>query len=816
MSFNMKRESEVHCATCPDAETLDTTCPPSGCDIMVPRQLHEKQSDTSSHASMPPTREAMGGAQLRRGCEFTESNNEVKDVHYYAILAQVQKVVCSDRSSMSLGKILADANKRGVSLDVVTEIYKQERFKASSQKALRDAAEPDDTVNTRQGSVHTADSSNPNSTNPSCFTPVSMVDVEVDNSSDTALRDSPECDTAHVSTIGSQDNTPGSTAMKNTLSSEIADGMIELSRLCDQATALFDDSLENKLSHNEVSSVTASESTISSGAKSIVDHVPHSLEADYKEMVTPATDYPVRRFEAQVSRLGCTQSTHGTCFGLSNVQAETVTTDVPPKILMNSLHLHHVNELEHRDTGTVTPGKFSDNHISADMPVGTSGSNMSPLDSNLKSHDSICHTRNKESDSSSPGDIGFQIQQSKHLVKRVKQSRKSELSPQEFPQTVSLNDRLASEDHSAMPGARKIKPEYVEEIDSFLLRFSIQADGDLTLTSPKEHLGHACEDTEQMTQGSDLMNESESGHDGLTSQIDEYAGSEDVSFDAGGGKMPVVVVQVTEGEWPSEESRHLKGSFLSRDGSNMLPKHLGVWKSPWYRNPHFHPDCDGGLRFGPAEVSAAGRLPMCHYRAKHRHCVLPLAERAAGHTGYCNVDFYSLYEATLVQATDEDIDQAPWEYRDVGQRFLQEKSVESRNWFGMFELERGNDRTPNPVCRPKSLEVLVTKIPAPGEWSEDWFTTWKSRRDNPNNLIAFAQDESVEAKHSHSQAHGSGLFHDSPSLVRKVAVEIGSLCPVRVRGSEQRVSRIHPEFTSSLRRSRWRKKYLKGSLFPSD
>ena len=35
-----------------------------------------------------------------------------------------------------------------------------------------------------------------------------------------------------------------------------------------------------------------------------------------------------------------------------------------------------------------------------------------------------------------------------------------------------------------------------------------------------------------------------------------------------------------------------------------------------------------------------------------------------------------------MQVEDEDIDQAPWEYRDVGQRFLNEKSLESRNWFG--------------------------------------------------------------------------------------------------------------------------------------
>jgi hypothetical protein len=44
---------------------------------------------------------------------------------------------------------------------------------------------------------------------------------------------------------------------------------------------------------------------------------------------------------------------------------------------------------------------------------------------------------------------------------------------------------------------------------------------------------------------------------------------------------------------------------------------------------------------------------------------------------------------------------------------------------------------------------------------------------------------------------------------KKVVVEIGSLCPVRVRAGE-RVSRVHNYYTSSLRRSRWRKKYVSG------
>lgn len=120
----------------------------------------------------------------------------------------------------------------------------------------------------------------------------------------------------------------------------------------------------------------------------------------------------------------------------------------------------------------------------------------------------------------------------------------------------------------------------------------------------------------------------------------------------------------------------------------------------------------------------------------------------------------------------------------------------------------------NPVCVSKSVEVLVTRIPKPGEWSEDWYTTWKSRKDNPNNLVMFAQGE-ILVESEHEPFLPCERFAQSPLKSNKVMVEIGSLCPVRVRGGE-RVSRIHPEFTSSLRQSRWRKKYLKRSMFPAD
>lgn len=261
------------------------------------------------------------------------------------------------------------------------------------------------------------------------------------------------------------------------------------------------------------------------------------------------------------------------------------------------------------------------------------------------------------------------------------------------------------------------------------------------------------------------------------------------------------VVDIAEEELTAEMEWELEQKYHPRKEKKNLPKHLGLWTSPWERNRIAH-------SHGSDALASAGTYSQKSCGGQRRQCFLSLENRLTGHTGFRNIDFYSLYEATVVQAEEEDIDKAPWEYRDVGQFFLHEKSLESRNWFGTFEIKRGNDRVPNPVCRPKSLQLSVTKIAKPGEWSEDWYTTWKSRRDNPNNLVSFAQAESeniLESSFSHLERSPSG----------KKVVEIGSFCPVRVRAGEG-VSRVHTDFTSSLRQSRWRKKYLKGSLFPRD
>eukprot|EP00567_Pseudictyota_dubia_P011692 CAMPEP_0197453262 /NCGR_PEP_ID=MMETSP1175-20131217/34437_1 /TAXON_ID=1003142 /ORGANISM="Triceratium dubium, Strain CCMP147" /LENGTH=115 /DNA_ID=CAMNT_0042986495 /DNA_START=288 /DNA_END=632 /DNA_ORIENTATION=- len=99
----------------------------------------------------------------------------------------------------------------------------------------------------------------------------------------------------------------------------------------------------------------------------------------------------------------------------------------------------------------------------------------------------------------------------------------------------------------------------------------------------------------------------------------------------------------------------------------------------------------------------------------------------------------------------------------------------------------------------------IDNVPDPGEWTEDWYTTWKSRKENPNNLKLFEKEENMEApddnsdersessssssedKHTNEEKTGAVKSDDESSWGEEP--EIGELCTVRLRTGE-RVSRV--------------------------
>ena len=182
----------------------------------------------------------------------------------------------------------------------------------------------------------------------------------------------------------------------------------------------------------------------------------------------------------------------------------------------------------------------------------------------------------------------------------------------------------------------------------------------------------------------------------------------------------------------------------------------------------------------------------------------PYEKRCSRHKGYQGVDKYSLRtSSSFLREKPHRLDKQPWERREVKQFFLHEQSVSRRNWFGRFK-RYSSIQVDLPVCRPRSMEMPVR---AP-EWTEDWYRT-PYLQSLGTNLSGSADGEATDYYRKYVQSHDDFEYdedwEDTP--------ECGTLKNVIVKPGE-RISRVTPELTSSLRRSRWRKKYFPKGTFP--
>lgn len=323
-------------------------------------------------------------------------------------------------------------------------------------------------------------------------------------------------------------------------------------------------------------------------------------------------------------------------------------------------------------------------------------------------------------------------------------------------------------------------------------------------------------------------------------------------------------LQYAKKKWRSPwTTRHQKGRRRGGDSSRSR-----ISQTPSYCDPD-----DVSVAPSISGVAAASTLGRWGARKMHGRKVLlnrdwrlNYSERTRSHRGYFNVDVYSLYDASMVIDDGHYLDRDPWEDRDVRQNFLHEKSISfSRNWFGDVLRKRGNDRYKEPVSHPKSME-MPTENRQEGEWTEEWYTTWQVRND-PNyrrkqrdeedsassssgGSGSFSRDEYTNYTErddytmytgtaggsvytgtvgdsvytgtvggsvytdqisdryhstSHSQFEDDETWEDPP--------ECGTLENVKLKIGE-RVSRVHPDHTSNIRRSRWRKKYFPRGTFP--
>ena len=223
---------------------------------------------------------------------------------------------------------------------------------------------------------------------------------------------------------------------------------------------------------------------------------------------------------------------------------------------------------------------------------------------------------------------------------------------------------------------------------------------------------------------------------------------------------------------------------------------------------------------------------------------LSYRERTKNHPGYFEVNLYSLKEMSVPVTFPHILDSVPWEDREVKQRFLHEHSVAfSRNWFGVLQRKRGNDKYREPVAHPDSMAMPMTHRQA-GNWPEEWYTTWQSRKlfraehadDSSESSYSCGSSRSPDDDHTGSilsgsaisgsvytrDTRGSDYFDDEvetdgestwDDYYDEYAPECGHIVNVKQKIGE-RESRVNPYTTSSLRRSRWRRKYFPRGTFP--
>ena len=121
------------------------------------------------------------------------------------------------------------------------------------------------------------------------------------------------------------------------------------------------------------------------------------------------------------------------------------------------------------------------------------------------------------------------------------------------------------------------------------------------------------------------------------------------------------------------------------------------------------------------------------------------------------------------------------------------------------------------------MVMPMENVPEPGEWVEDWYTTWQSRKENSNTLKLSEMDENLdgsedsgdeisESDTSRQERNNTESKNDDDSYWEEDQ-DVGTLRTVRLKVDE-RVSRVTWNHTSSLQRSRWRRKYFPKGTIP--
>ena len=787
----------------------------------------DDQRDTHKKAEndVAGKEEKMNDTKTSTKLHHVASNQNIKkDVHHYAILSQIQKAFQSDNPSLLMGNILADAGKRGLKLALVTEMIKEERMKAKACK-----------IDYLMGELSMNKSASKNERHETCK-PANLDQPAADAVRNDKLAEHDQIIQTEDTLLDSDENNNEKEVSffeeQPSPSFEISATPLPVtnSNVPDGAVSELVDDLEPRVSCGEI---------LNPPFQTKEDN-PSVADTNFEDMNYDPDE--MSEVEARIRKLA-RSATPSIEFG--DILADAKRRGLPPTYLIRFYQQERekVANAAVKAAALVIVPKRSDEESSFISVVDSCSQNCA---TEFGVKEKLARAVKEAVRKSNPSEVLgkilvdaknegvsaewlFELYTKERMYMQIQTAAANEnsanlhisnacSSESEVSEVSEIGKCAFSNVLSSTSLPQEITRPRITEVDDFFSKFSLNAQS-------KENI-----------KVDDLIQ-------ALTASISEVTSIESEISDFGiagekkaNGNESARITSTSVGENLCEVE--VTVSAFSKDGidenNNLIvqsvknPKSDGIWKSPLQTERLSQRKLSRGGRNKPINgvAAAAALTEKRRLRGlKRTHLKKPPQERTKAHSGYFDIDFYSLYESTTCHAEDEEIDKAPWEYRDVRQRFLSEKSLVERNWFGTFESERGNDRVPNPVVCPKSLQISVTKIPETGEWNEAYFTTWKSRRDNPNNLVTFTEADlptismnssgtsstSTALAESHSYEKSVDTSDTTYNSQKKpVLIEIGNLVSVRFSG--ERVSKVHYDYTSSLRRSRWRKKYMRGEF----
>eukprot|EP00956_Cyclotella_meneghiniana_P001904 scaffold2066_cov68-Cyclotella_meneghiniana.AAC.11 len=679
-----------------------------------------KSKDLTSPASKT---ELSTGSCISEGPSQTGHNADPSyDESLAFISSQIKQVVRSEVPLTTLGKVLTEANRRGIKLDVVTELYKKERLEFSSEKIVSWEAKNAGIIqeNGRVDSIHSKEVQS-GTLRDICVasSPRHVTKVELS---------SPVSSKAQSKPVTKQE-VESSRNSSNTKSQSFKDLNRKLAVEEHQSPKNNDSSAKKQQSPKNNHSI--SPSVHASSLKMKPKEQPQKLievkESDKPLPIESPLKSPSLSSKTSDDKTSCYDDTANSRSPLSEVSPVRHKI-LSPRSMLDDFVVK-IKEAVRSSNPSEELGKILAEAKMHHIPINPlvelytkerMGPTSVPDDINLD------QTNTEESDVT---DVDV-----KDIVDGADSFSDRGLSDAQLLQLQHLINHSGETEAEEDIDIESAKEQHLKDIDAFFSRFDIdgiqpaQEDesnqqqtikksiekGDKIATSPKtlRDMKHKCDDSKCESKPSQIIFQDDSTHLELqdSSKFNKRGNIAEVIQN---GKETVLYMQESSLEvefvepavlseisatkkkkkkkQAKEKKKNKAIKIPPRDNRKVvvlrddLPGYTGYWRSPWERNrscSHYYSgNCSKDTIDG---VAAAAQFAYRSGNARQRHCFLPEKERTKDHKGYSEIDFYSLYEATAVKAQDLDIDFVSWDCREVRQRFLYEKSVESRNWFGMF------------------------------------------------------------------------------------------------------------------------------------